>query len=85
MKLKSNFLTHDVDDEQIMIDINGKFKGIITNNETAAFIVNCLKEDVTKEEIVEKLFNEYDAPKMQIEKDVEAILNKLISVNALEK
>ncbi|MBQ7653759.1 MAG: PqqD family protein [Clostridia bacterium] len=85
MKLKENFLTHYVENEQIMIDVKGIFHGIVTSNETAAFIVDCLKEDVTKREIVEKMAEVYDAPEDVIEKDVEKIVSKLESIGALEK
>lgn len=84
MKLKTNFLTHNIEDEQIMIDVKGEFQGIVTSNETAAFIVDCLKEDVTKQQIVEKMAEVYDAPADVIEKDVERILQKLLSIDALE-
>lgn len=85
MRLNKNFITHEVEDEQIMIDIQGKFQGVVTNNETAAFIVNCLKEETSFEEIVEKMFSEYNASKEQIEKDVKNILEKLNKIGALEK
>ena len=85
MRLNKNFITHEVEDEQIMIDIQGKFQGVVTNNETAAFIVNCLKEETSFEEIVEKMFSEYNASKEQIEKDVKNILEKLNKTGALEK
>lgn len=84
MRLNENFFTHEVEDEQIMIDIKGKFQGIVTNNATAAFIVNCLKEETTFEEIVDKMFSEYDAPREQIEKDVKQILEKLKAINAIK-
>ena len=85
MRLNKNFITHEVEDEQIMIDIQGKFQGVVTNNETAAFIVNCLKEETSFEEIVEKMFSEFNASKEQIEKDVKNILEKLNKIGALEK
>lgn len=84
MKLKDSFITHYVEGEQIMIDAKGEFQGIITSNETAAFIVDCLQKDVTKREIVEKMAEEYDAASDVIEKDVERILQKLQSIGALE-
>ena len=84
MKLKENFLTHYVENEQIMIDSKGAFQGIVTSNETAAFIVDCLKQDVTKEYIVGKMAEVYDAPEEVIENDVEKILNILIKIEAVE-
>ena len=85
MKLNKNFLTHNVSDEQVMVDLTGKFHGIVTNNETAAFIVDCLKEDTTKQEIVEKILNEFDVEEYVAQEDVERILNKLESIGALEE
>lgn len=44
MKLKDTFITHMSNGEQILVDASGKFSGLIRNNETAAFIVECLKK-----------------------------------------
>lgn len=85
MKLKENFLTHNVSDEQIMIDLTGKFQGIVTSNETAAFIVECLKNDITKKEIIQKILNVYDVSEEVARKDVDIILQKLESIDALIK
>ena len=46
MKLDPNFLTHVTDGEHYMISTTDtKFNGIVKNNYTAAFIVECLKSD----------------------------------------
>ena len=63
MKLKDTYITHDSDGEQILLDTSSSFAGLIRNNKTAAFIVECLKEDITEEKIVEAMFEKYDAPK----------------------
>ena len=60
MKLNPKFLTHVTKGEHYMISTSDtKFKGIVKNNETAAFIVECLKSDTTESAIVDKLLTEY--------------------------
>ena len=49
MKLKDTYITHDSDGEQILLDTSSSFAGLIRSNKTAAFIVECLKEDTTQE------------------------------------
>ena len=55
MKLKTGFITHTIGKEQMMVATGpaGKdFHGLVRSNETAAFIVDCLKKETTEEEIV---------------------------------
>lgn len=86
MKLKNNFITHELGDDQIMIATgNTDFNGMVKSNKTAAFIINCLKEDTTKEEIISRMMNKYDADKKIIEADVDKILNVLYEIDAVEK
>ena len=86
MKLKNQFITQDVDDTQVMVSTDNKlFSGIIRSNKSAAFIVNCLKEDTTIDEIVAKLQEKYDGPEAVMRKDVEMVVHKLDSIGALEK
>ncbi|MBR0134842.1 MAG: PqqD family protein [Clostridia bacterium] len=86
MKLNPNFITQVIDDVQFLIPIGGEaFSGIVRSNETAAFIVDALGEDVTEEEIVEKLLAEYEGDRGEIAEDVHAILEKLRSINALDE
>lgn len=83
MKLKEHFITYQRSDEQIMVDVSGEFSGLVRNNETAAFIVNCLKHDITQEEIVEALSSEYNASKDVLKADTAGVLEKLRSIGAL--
>ena len=85
MKLKDTYITHDSDGEQIMLDTSGSFAGLIRNNKTAAFIVECLKDDTTQEKIVEAMFEKYDAPKEVLAKDVSDVIEKLRKVGALDE
>ena len=85
MKLKDTYITHDSDGEQILLDTSSSFAGLIRNNKTAAFIVECLKEDTTQEKIVEAMFEKYDAPKNVLAKDVSEVIGKLRKVGALDE
>ena len=68
-----------------MIDVTSSFAGLVRSNKTAAFIVDCLKTDTTKEQIVEAMYEKYDAPKDVLQKDVDAIIDKLRGIGALEE
>ena len=85
MKLKDTYITHDSDGEQILLDTSSSFAGLIRNNKTAAFIVECLKEETTEEKIAEVMFEKYDAPKDVLAKDVSDVIEKLRKVGALEE
>ena len=85
MKLKDTYITHDSDGEQILLDTSSSFAGLIRNNKTAAFIVECLKEDTTEEKIVEAMLEKYDAPKDVLAKDVSDVIEKLRKVGALNE
>ena len=85
MKLKDTYITHDSDGEQILLDTSSSFAGLIRNNKTAAFIVECLKEETTEEKIVEAMFEKYDAPKDVLAKDVSEVIEKLRKVGALDE
>lgn len=85
MKLKDNFVTHDMDNEQVMVDISGDFSGLVKSNRTAAFVVDFLKEEHTREEIIEAMYDKYDAPKEVMAKDVDQLLQKLADLGALSE
>lgn len=86
MKLNANFITHEIDGEQVILPVGSAFfSGIVRSNTTAAFIVNCLKKDTTEDGIVDAMLAQYDAPREQIAQDVAEILEKLRSIGALDE
>ena len=85
MKLKKDMLTHNMDGSQVMVSTDKEvFSGIITSNKTAADIVDLLREETTPDEIKKAMAEKYDAPYEVISKDVDRILDKLISVGVVE-
>lgn len=85
MKLKNTFITHISNGEQILVDASGKFSGLIRNNETAAFIVECLKKETTVEEIVDQMYKEYDASKEVLLKAVNDVVLQLRKAGAIDE
>jgi hypothetical protein len=86
MKLKNGFVTHEMGSEQIMVATgDASFPGLVRSNATAAFIVDCLKDETTKEAIVEAMLNKYDVSEQVAAADVDKILEKLRSVGALDE
>ena len=86
MKLKAGFLTYETNREQILVAADSKvFAGLARSNQTAAFIVEQLKEEVTQEQLVEQLLDRYEAPKELIVKDLTLILDQLRKIGALDE
>lgn len=86
MKLKDGFITHENGGEQIMVAAGSeKFSGLVRSNETAAFIVDCLKAETDEESIVQKMSEKYDAPKEVIAADVKRIVGMLRGIGAIDE
>ncbi len=86
MKLKDEFITYETDGEQIMVAAGpNSFSGLVRSNRTAAFIVDCLKNPISKEKLVNAVLEEYDAAEDVVRKDIDRILEKLKSIGALEE
>lgn len=86
MKLKEGFITQESDGEQIMVGVaNTNFSGIVRSNKTAAFIIDLLKKETTKQDIIDAILKNYDAPSDVIEKDVDNILKELRGIGAIDE
>ncbi len=86
MKLKDEFVMQTVDDENIMVAVDSKiFSGLIRSNKTAATIIEQLRADVTRDDVVEKMLSQYDAPRSIIESDVDMVIDNLKKIGALDE
>lgn len=86
MKLKSTFISQDIDNTRFLVPVGGEaFSGIAKGNSSAAFIMDCLKTDTTEKQIVDAMCLKYDAPRNVIAADVKDVLEKLRSINAIEE
>ena len=86
MKLKETFITYTTDSEQIMVPAtNDGFRGMVRGNKAASFIIDCLKEGCSKEQLLEKMIEKYDAPREVLLRDVERVLEILKKIGALDE
>lgn len=88
MKIKDGFILRSVAGNYIVISVGEDavdFNGMITLNETGAFLWNIIAEkDVDKDELVEALLNEYDVDAETAGNDVEDFIKKLAEGKLLE-
>ena len=88
MKLHNGFITYSTGSEQIMVaagTASDVFRGMVRSNETAAFIIDCLKTEISREALLEKLCARYDAPADIIDRDLERVLDSLRKIGALDE
>ena len=79
MKLKDTFVTQEMDGEQVMVEAGGGFAGMVRSNQTAAFIIDQLKTETTKDGILDAMEKKYDAPRAVMAEDVDMVLANLKS------
>ena len=86
MKLRSEFLTHQNNNETLLVPAGkAEFSGIVKGNSTFGEILSLLKNDITEAQIIKAMCEKYDAPENTISQDVKKILDTLRSIKALEE
>ena len=63
MKLKYDFAVREIVGEYITVPLGAaalKFSGMISTSETGAFLAEALKNEVTREELLRKVLENYD-------------------------
>ena len=85
MKLKSDFITHNSADESYLVPTSGaEFSGIVKGNKTLGTIVELLKVETTRDQVVAAMKERFEAPEGAIERDVDRVISELQKIGALE-
>lgn len=87
MKIKEGFIIKKVAGDVIVIPAEQAlvdFKAIITLNETGAYLWELLKEDISKEKLLEGMLEEYDADEKTLSMDIDEFLSVLEEKGLLE-
>ena len=80
MRIKDGFILRQVAGNYIVIGVGDEavdFNGMITVNETGAFLWSVLEKGATKEDMLSALLAEYDVDKETAKKDITDFLVKL--------
>ena len=86
MKVKKGFVVYENGGEYIMTGAGeSNFNGIIRSNAVAAFIVECLAEETTRDEIIDKMFEKYDADRETLGQGVDSVLETLRKIGVLDE
>ena len=85
MKLKSTFITHNSGNEQLMISAGGDFNGMVRSNSTAGEIIDMMKNEITREEIIAKMLEKYEVEESVLSADVDKVIGKLREIGAIDE
>lgn len=87
MKIKDDFILRKVADTYVVVPVNSMtldFNGIINLNETGAFLFELLQKGATKEELLDKMLEEYDVPQNKASEDIDIFIQKVRDADILE-
>lgn len=87
MKIKNGFVKKDVAGMHIVVsaDSSSDFDGIITLNDTGAFMFDLLVSGISEKELADRLVDEYEVEREIAEADTAAFIKKLDDAGLLEK
>lgn len=81
MKIEKEFILREIAGEYVIIPV-GKtaldFNGLISVNEVGASLWNMLQEDVTMDDLVQGILDEYDVEESVAREDIQEFLDNLL-------
>ena len=87
MKIKEDFILRKVADSYVVVPVNKMtldFNGIINLNETGAFLFELLQKGAERDELVDKILEEYDVDREKAEADIDVFIQKVRDADVLE-
>lgn len=87
MKLKYKFITHAMGDTVVAVAVGrdaSKFHGMLQMSETGKVVLEYLKEDISQEELAQKMLERFEGDEAVIRQETEAFCTKLMEAGILE-
>ena len=88
MKLKYNMIVNEVGGKMVAVAVGedlSKFNGFVKMNENGAFIFNLLKNDVTEDEIISALVEEFGVEdNAELREGVSGFIASLVKEGVIE-
>ena len=88
MKLKYEFVVRNVADKTVAIAVDASadsFNGMLTLNDSGAFIFEHLREDTDVDTLIKNFLQEYDATREQAENTITSFIEKLREAGLIEE
>lgn len=88
MKVEKEFVLREIAGDYVIIPTGQTvlyFNGLITVNEIGAFLWNLLQDEVTVEDLVKAVLNEYDVDEVTAREDIQEFLDTLVNGGILEE
>lgn len=86
MRIKKGFIMRKIADVQVIVPVGESdidFNGIITLNDTAAFLFEQLQSDTSKDALLERLLEEYDVDEQTARTDIDTFCSQLEEANLI--
>lgn len=86
MKVKDGFVIRSIAGNSIVVPVGARvvnFRGIMNLNEAGAFIFEQIKEEISYEELLKRMLDEYDADKETIQSDLDEFLNTAMDLGVI--
>ena len=86
MKIKKEFVLREIAGDYVIIQVGQtamEFNGLISVNEVGSFLWERLQQEVTFEELVQAVLQEYEAEEQVVRQDIQEFLDKLMQSNIL--
>lgn len=87
MRIKKGFAKREIAGSNIVVPIgnaSNEFNGMITLNGSASFFWDCFTKDITIDEAVKLVTDEYEIDAATARADIEAFVDKLKKHNLIE-
>ena len=87
MKIKNGFMLRKVGNQDVVVAVgeaSRSFNGIIRLNESGSYLWQKLQSDITQEQLVADMLNDYDIDEATATADVSGFIAKLREADILE-
>ena len=88
MKAKPGFVLRNVVKEHILMPIDENisvYQGAVLLNSTSAFVWENLQQDISRDDLLAAILEEFDIDRATAEKDLDQLLEKLDQMNLIER
>lgn len=85
MKINSGFITHNDGEDKLLVTTGAtKFSGLVRSNSSAGFIIECLENETTEDEIIAKMCRKWDVSDEIARRDVRKVVEQLRGIGAID-